>query len=84
VVQTYNQAISNWESVLKNLSLANLKLSPSKVRIFPIESTIFGWNVRGNTITPDPHRQLALTKTIYSDVSNITDLRSWMGVSKHS
>ena len=77
-----NQAIDNWDSVLKKLSLANLKLSPAKVRIFPKEATIFGWSVRNGTIIPDPHRQLALAKTKHSDIHTISDLRSWIGVYK--
>ena len=79
---TIDQAIKNWESVLNKLSLANLKLSPSKIRIFPEIATIFGWQVKNGMITPDPHRQLALTKTKYTDIQKIGELRSWMGIFK--
>ena len=79
---TIDEAINNWEKVLKQLSLANLKLSQGKVRIFPIETTIFGWVVKDGKMTPDPHRQLALTKTKYTDIIKIKDLRSWMGIYK--
>ena len=80
--ETIEDAIENWGKVLKQLSLSNLKLSPGKVRIFPKEATIFGWVVKNGKITPDPHRQLALTKTKYTDIIKIKDLRSWMGVYK--
>ena len=80
--ETLDDAIENWGKVLKQLSLSNLKLSPNKVRIFPNEATIFGWVVKNGKITPDPHRQLALTKTKYTDIIKIKDLRSWMGVYK--
>ena len=80
--KSIDHAIDNWEKVLKQLSLANLKLSQAKVRIFPIETTIFGWVVKDGKITPDPHRQLALTKTKYTDIIKIKDLRSWMGIYK--
>ena len=79
---TIDEAMSNWELVLHNLSEANLKLSPGKVRLFPEETTIFGWLVKDGKITPDPHRQLALTKTKYEDIKKISDLRSWMGIYK--
>lgn len=78
----YDNAIENWNKVLNNLSLANLKLSPSKVRIFPSEAIIYGWQVKGNKITPDPHRKIALNKTKYSDIVTVSDLRSWMGIYK--
>ena len=80
--ENYDDAINNWGHVLKNLSNANLKLSPSKVRIFPSEATIFGWLVKGNIITPDPHRKVALNKTKHIDIKTISDLRSWMGIYK--
>ena len=80
--KSYDDAILNWQKVLEKLSLSNLKLSPSKVRIFPSEATIFGWLVKGNVITPDPHRKVALTKTRYIDIKTISDMRSWMGIYK--
>ncbi len=80
--QTLDDAINNWEKVLLRLSNANLKLSPAKVRIFPKEASIFGWTVRQGTISPDPHRQLTLTKIKHTDIKTIGDLRSWMGVYK--
>jgi hypothetical protein len=78
----HNEAIANWKQVLCNLSLSNLKLSPSKVRIFPSEAIIFGWLIKGNVMTPDPHRKLALTKAKYQDIKTVSDLRSWMGIYK--
>ena len=77
-----DQAIDNWESVLKKLSQANLKLSPGKVRIFPPETTIFGWIIKDGKIAPDPHRQLALSKTKYTDIETVSELRSWIGIYK--
>ena len=79
---TIDHAIENWKSVLKKLSEANLKLSPTKVRIFPEETTIYGWNIVGGKIKPDPHRQLALSNVKHSDINTITDLRSWIGTYK--
>ena len=77
-----DEAINNWELVLQKLSTSNLKLSPNKVRIFPAETVIYGWNIKDGTMTPDPHRQLALSKTKHSDILNVSDLRSWIGVYK--
>ena len=79
---TFDDAIKNWEAVLSKLSAANLKLSPGKVRIFPNQSIIFGWQVSNGTITPDPHRKLALSKSKHSDIETVSDLRSWMGTYK--
>ena len=78
----HNDAIKNWKDVLHNLSLSNLKLSPSKVRIFPSEAVIFGWLIKGNEMTPDPHRKIALIKARYQDIKTISDLRSYMGIYK--
>ena len=79
---TIDEAIDHWETVLQKLSLANLKLSPGKVRIFPKEASIFGWTIKNGTIIPDPHRQLALSKTKHTDIHTVSDLRSWIGVYK--
>ena len=80
--KNHTEAIANWEKVLQRLSLANLKLSPSKVRIFPKQANIFGWRIENGKITPDPHRQLAIVKSQFADIDNIGDLRSWMGIYK--
>lgn len=77
-----DEAITHWESVLQKLSESNLKLSPGKVRIFPHETVIYGWSIKDGTMTPDPHRQLALSKTKHSDIHTVADLRSWIGVYK--
>ena len=79
---TPEQAINNWASVLEKLSLSNLKLSPHKVRCFPIETTIYGWSIQKGQMTPDPHRKLALSKTKHTDIKTVTDLRSWIGIYK--
>lgn len=79
---TLEEAICNWEKVLMRLSKANLKLSASKVRIFPKEASIFGWTVRQGTISPDPHRQLTLNKINHIDIKTVGDLRSYMGLYK--
>ena len=76
------EAVDNWEKVLSKLSAANLKLSPSKVRIFPRETSIYGWTVTDGTITPDPHRKLALGKVKHTDLKTISDIRSWTGIYK--
>lgn len=80
--QTIQEAINNWNEVLTQLRLSNLKLSPTKVRIFPTEASIYGWQIKGDKITPDPHRQLLLGKTSFNDLKTISDLRSWMGIFK--
>ena len=77
--KTKDDAINNWNTVLSKLNEANLKLSPNKVRIFPDETTIFGWLIKGKTFKPDPHRKLALVKVQPDDIKTIGDLRSWMG-----
>ena len=79
---TKDQAIDNWEAVLNKLSQAHLKLSPGKVRIFPPETTIFGWIIKDGKIAPDPHRQLALAKTKHTDIETVSELRSWIGIYK--
>ena len=79
---TVDEAINNWNKILDKLSQANLKLSPGKVRIFPKTAQIYGWQISDHKITPDPHRQLALSKTKHEDLKTIGDVRSWMGVYK--
>ena len=80
--QTVEEALNNWNSVLHKLSLANLKLSPGKVRCFPKETIIYGWSIQNGKMTPDPHRKLALSKTKCADIKTVTDLRSWIGIYK--
>ena len=82
ICKTFDDAIANYEKVLSKLSLANLKLSPAKIRIFPEQANIYGWLIQDGMITPDPHRQLAISKSKFSDIVTISDLRSWMGIYK--
>jgi hypothetical protein len=81
--QTQQQTTQVYETVLKKLHAANIKLAASKTHIFPKTADILGWKWhQGGKLQPSPHRQLALKNTKQEDITTIKDLRSWVGLYK--
>ena len=70
----------NWRKVLENLSLCNLRLSPSKTVIAPVETTILGWIWQLGTLQASPHRIATLTTC--SLPGTVSGLRSFIGAYK--
>lgn len=77
------ETASNYEQVLSKLHMANLKVSADKTKIFLDSVDILGWIwKKGGYLTPSPHRVNSLKNTTSSDIKNIKDLRSWIGLYK--
>ena len=74
---TIDEAIDNFEQVLKKFEENNIKMDPKKTRIFAKKLPIFGWIKGGQHIKPDQHRILA--KENSKKPNTITQLRSYLG-----
>ena len=53
---TIDEAIDNFEQVLKKFEENNIKMDPKKTRIFAKKLPIFGWIKKGQHIKPVRHR----------------------------
>ena len=81
--KTQIETANNYHKVLTKLSLANLKLSASKTKIFLNSVDILGWVWRtGGYLEPSPHRINALKNAKSTDIKTIKDARSWLGLYK--
>ena len=77
------ETASNYEQVLSKLHAANLKVSADKTKIFLDSVDILGWVwKKGGFLSPSPHRINSLQNTTFSDIKNVRDLRSWLGLYK--
>ena len=73
----------NYEKVLSKLNSANLKVSADKTKIFLDSVDILGWVWKhGGYLSPSPHRLNSLKNTSPDDISNIKEMRSWIGLYK--
>ena len=80
---TLEEAINNFEEMLIICRKNNLKLSPSKTVMFPVSVDIMSWIwSEGGTLSPSPHRKLALVKVTEEDLKTVRDVRSWIGLYK--
>ena len=79
---TLDECIGNWEAVLSKLDAHNLKVSPSKVRIFLQDSEVFGHRVTNGTIRPSDHIVSSLAATKMQDLITVKQVRSWIGLYK--
>jgi hypothetical protein len=75
--RTIEETISNWEEVLSMLHKNNLKLNPSKTKLFHPQYTILGHIKRGRTLKADLHKQLTITNTKLPQT--VKELRSYLG-----
>ena len=76
------EAIINYQSVLRKLHENNLKLSPNKVRIFPEDTEIYGYRIKNNCILPSEHTVLSLGKSNIEDLKTNKQVNSWKGLYK--
>ena len=79
---TINEVISNYESVLKKLHENNLKLSPNKVRILPLDTEIYGYRIVNGCIRPSDHTVTTLGRTKIEDLKTVKQVNSWKGLYK--
>lgn len=81
--QTINEAITNYERILKALDKNNIKLSPAKTVLFPSQVDVLSWVWKqGGYLSPSPHRRQALSLVTTDQLKTIKDLRSWLGLYK--
>ena len=80
---TQLQAAHNYVSVLNKLHLANLRVEPRKVVIFPESTDIAGWIwKKGGTLTVSPHRKNSLTTIKQQNIIKTKHMRSFLGLYK--
>ena len=77
------EAARNYVRVLQKLDLANLKVEPQKVNIFPESADIAGWVwCRGGYLTVSPHQQNSLKNVRQDSIKKVKHLRSYIGLYK--
>ena len=77
------ETADNYKDILQKFQAANIKISASKTKIFLKSVDILGWKwSQGGYLSPSPHRVNALRNTKYTDIKNVKDLRSYLGLYK--
>ena len=76
------EALNNFESVLCKLHSCNLKLSPSKIRIFPTDTEIYGYRIKDGRILPSEHTINSLGQAKIEDLITNKHVNSWKGLYK--
>ena len=76
------EAIDNYECVLRKLHSSNLKLSPHKVRIFPSDTEVYGYRIKEGCILPSNHTILSLGQTTIDALQTNKHINSWKGLYK--
>ena len=77
------ETANNYKEVLQKFQAANIKISASKTKVFLKSVDILGWVwQQGGFLSPSPHRVNALKNTKYTDINNVKDLRSYLGLYK--
>ena len=75
---TPQEAIENYAHVLSKLQNANLKISPSKTKIFLKSVDVLGWKwLQGGFLEPSPHRVNALRNTKIENIKTIKIQHIW-------
>ena len=77
-----NEALSNYESVISKLHNSNLKLSPTKVRVFPADIEIYGYRIKNGKISPSDHTITSLGKAKTEELLTVRQVNSWKGLYK--
>ena len=79
---TTSEVIANYESVLKKLYDNNLKLSPNKVRILPLDTEIYGYRILNGCVQPSDHTVTTLGRSKIEDLNTVKQVNSWRGLYK--
>ena len=80
---TQIQAANNYICVLHTLFLANLRVEPQKVVIFPESTDIAGWIwKKGGTLSVSPHRKNSLMNMKEHNITKVKHLQSFLGLYK--
>ena len=73
------EALREWECVLKALDKNGLRLSAAKTVICPQSTVILGWEWSQGTIRASPHRISALAAVDPQSITTVGQLRSFVG-----
>ena len=77
------ETADNYKRVLSKLQAANIKISPSKTKVFLQSVDVLGWIWKqGGYLSPSPHRVNAIKNTTQTDIKTVKDMRSWLGLYK--
>ena len=79
---TVSEAIENYSSVLEKFSLNNLKLSPSKIRLFPQDTEIYGYRLKNGCVMPSDHTVTSLGQAKIEELITNKQVNSWKGLFK--
>ena len=80
---TQTQTANNYIRVLHKLFLANLRVEPQKVIIFPESADIAGWIwKKGGTLSVSPHRKNSLMNMKEQNITKVKHTRSFLGLYK--
>ena len=80
--ESVEATISNWEKVLSKLASNNLKLSPSKVKLFPRDMEVFGLRIKDGLVLPSDHIIKSLGKSSIDQLKTVKHMNSWKGLYK--
>ena len=77
------EAANNYSRVLIKLRLANLRVEPKKVNIFPETADIAGWVWKsGSYLSVSPHRMNSLKNIKEENIRKVHHMRSFLGLFK--
>jgi len=76
--RSFEEHLKNVAQVFQRLRMANLKLKPTKCRLFQERVTFLGHVISGKGIEPDPEKISCITT--WPEPKNLTELRSFLGL----
>ena len=79
---TIDATIDNWNVVLTKLNDNNLKVAPSKVKIFPKDIEVFGHRIIDGKVNPSDHILTSLGKSSIDQLNTVKQVNSWKGLYK--
>ena len=81
ISSTFEQHLERLNAVFNRLKAANLKLKPSKCRLFQIKVKFLGSVVSADGIEPDPDKLKAISD--WPVPANLTELRAFVGLASY-
>ncbi len=79
---TIDETINNWNIVLTKLNDNNLKVAPSKLKIFPKDIEVFGHRIIDGKVHPSDHILTSLGKSSIDQLNTVKQVNSWKGLYK--
>ena len=79
--RTFEQHLKRLRAVFCRLRTANLKLKPSKCKLFQLKVKLLGSIVSANGIEPDPDKLKAIEE--WPVPKNLTELRAFVGLASY-